>query len=221
MMIGSRIHRLFSVPLWRSSKVMNKNWEILKKKTLFQGYFRIDRYTLQHDLFAGGTSEQIIREVFERGHAAAVLPYDPIRDEVVLIEQFRIGAMDATSNPWLIEVVAGIIEEGESEESVCLRESEEEAGCKITALEFISRYYASPGGTTETCALYCGQVDSEKAGGVFGLANEGEDIKASVVPADQAFAWIGQGTINSAAAIISLQWLQLNKEQLRQQWLEK
>ena len=197
---------------------MNKRWEILKKKTAFQGYFQIDRYTLRHDLFNGGTSASLTREVFERGHAAAVLPYDPVRDEVVLIEQFRIGAMDAPAGPWLTEIVAGIIEPGETEESVCLREAEEEAGCKITALEFISRYYASPGGATETCALYCGHVDSTNAGGVFGLADEGEDIKVTVVPFTQAYDLIQQGKINSAAAIIALQWLQLNKAQIRGRW---
>ena len=99
----------------------NKDVEIIEKTICFQGFFRIERYRLRHHLFSGKWSQPIVRELFERGHAAAVLPYDPIRDEVILIEQFRIGAMNAPGGPWLLEIVAGIIEDNEQAEDVVKR----------------------------------------------------------------------------------------------------
>jgi ADP-ribose pyrophosphatase len=83
--------------------------EILDQTVGYNGYFRIERYRLRHRLFSGTWSRELVREVFERGHAAAVLPYDPVLDQVVLIEQFRIGALQTPGDPWLVEIVAGII----------------------------------------------------------------------------------------------------------------
>src|SRR5689334_15670486 len=145
---------------------MRKDVEILEKSERYRGYFRIDRYCLRHRLFAGGWSGQIEREVFERGHAVGVLPYDPAADAVVLIEQFRIGALVAGMEPWLIEVVAGIIEEGEAPEDVARRETLEEAGLEIRALMPMCRYIVSPGGSSESVRLYCARVDSRGAGGI-------------------------------------------------------
>src|ERR1700748_3636597 len=91
-------------------------FEILERKTVFQGYFRIDRYVFKHKKFDGSWTGPVTREIFERGHAAAVLLYDPVRDEVALIEQFRAGALAAGWNPWQIEIVAGIVDAGEAGE---------------------------------------------------------------------------------------------------------
>lgn len=197
---------------------MDYGWKIVDHQIVFQGYFRIEKYTLQHELFAGGWTGNFDREIFERGSAVAVLPYDPLRDKVVLINQFRAGGIGSMPTPWMKEIVAGIIEPGESEEQVAIRESEEEAGCNILQLEKITRFYVSPGGTTEQCATYCGRVDSEGVGGIFGLDHEFEDILVEAVDLDQARRWLEDGTINSAASIIALQWLLLNRERLRQQW---
>jgi ADP-ribose pyrophosphatase len=144
----------------------------------------------------------------------AVLPYDPLTGSVVLIEQFRAGAIDDADGPWLIESVAGVIETGESEADVALREAEEEAGCRITDLESISRYYVSPGGTTEHCSLFCGIVDSQGIGGVHGLPQEHEDIRVMVVDSSEAYAWVRDGKIRSSATIIALQWLELNETRI-------
>ena len=116
-------------------KPSSKTVELIERTTAFEGYFRIDRYELHHQLFAGGMSDPLTREVYERGHAAAVLPYDPQRDAVVLIEQFRIGAYAAGREPWLIEIVAGIVEAGETSSDVAQRELHEEAGLSAAALE--------------------------------------------------------------------------------------
>jgi len=193
-------------------------WKIINHEIIFQGYFRMEKFDLQHEQFAGDWTGTFQREIFERGSAVAVLPYDPIRDKVILIEQFRAGAIGTQQPPWLKEIVAGIIETGETQQDVARRETLEEAGCEIQRLEKICQYYVSPGGTTEQCALYCAQVDSTGAGGIFGLDHEFEDILVEAVDLEQARNWLEDGTINSAASIIALQWLLLNRDRLRQDW---
>ena len=190
---------------------MKYQWKLVKHLTLFEKYFRLDELSLSHELFAGGDSPVFTREIFERGSVVAVLPYDPERRKVVLIEQFRAGAIEDPDGPWLIESVAGVIEPGESTQQVALRECVEEAGCEIRQLEIISQYYVSPGGTSEHCSLYCGLVDSDGVAGIHGLADENEDIRVMVVDAEEAFAWVRAGRIRSSATIIALQWLELNQ----------
>ncbi len=199
--------------------MMRDDVEILEKTICFQGFFRLERYRLRHRLFNGDWSPPLTREIFERGHAAAVLPYDPAKDEIILIEQFRPGAMTAPGGPWLLEIVAGIIESGETAEEVVEREGMEEANCAISDLIPLYDYCVSPGGTTERIALFCGRVDTTNAGGVHGVSEEGEDIKVHVVSLDHALNLLRSGRLNSASVIIALQWLALNREQVRMQWL--
>ncbi|MSO92199.1 MAG: NUDIX domain-containing protein [Rhodospirillales bacterium] len=209
------------------SQLTARDVEIVETTTPYKGYFRIDRYLLRHRLFQGGWSSTMMREVFERGHAATALLYDPDLDAVVLIEQFRIGAYVTTStlwhgkdfSPWLIECVAGIIEEGETPEDVIRREAVEEADCRITDILPIHRYMVSPGGTTETVMLFCARVDASKAGGVHGLTAEHENIRVLVVPVAEAIAWLDQGKFVNAMAIIAMQWMKLNHARVREQWL--
>ena len=193
---------------------MKYEWKLDKHLTLFEKYFRLDELSVSHELFGGGFSPVFTREIFERGAVVALLPYDREQGKVVLIEQFRAGAIDDADGPWLIECVAGVIEDGESEQQVALRECEEEAGCKIEQLQLISHYYVSPGGTSEHCSLYCGFVDSTGVAGIHGLADENEDIRVMVVGVEEAFAWVRAGRIRSSATIIALQWLELNQVRL-------
>ena len=192
--------------------------EIISKSTPYDGFFRIDIYTFRHRLYRGGWSATLSREVFERGHAASVLLYDPWLDRVVLVEQFRAGAYAADLSPWLIEVVAGIIEPQQQAEHVVRREAIEEAGHEVLAIELIGRFIMTPGGSSETIAMYCGCIDSRGAGGLFGLQGEGEDIRALPIDLLDAMAMIADGRILSAPAVISLQWLALNQDRVRQQW---
>jgi ADP-ribose diphosphatase len=192
--------------------------EILARETVYNGYFRIDRYTLRHRRHDGGWTGEITREVFERGHVAAVLPYDPERDAVVLIEQFRIGAYAAGEPCWLTEVVAGVIDEGEAAEAVARREMKEETGCAVSRLEPIGTYLSSPGGASESVALYVGKVDSRAAAGVHGLAEENEDIRVLVRPWPEIEAELRGGMVANAATLIALQWLALNRAELRRRW---
>lgn len=189
-----------------------------KRETVFQGFFRMDKLWLTHPRFDGRDMPVFTRELFIRGDATCVLPYDPQRDEVVLLEQFRLGAVGRNQSPWLLELVAGMNEDGETPEEVAQREGQEEAGLTFSVLEKICDYLVSPGGSTELIHLYCGRISTESAGGLFGVEHEHEDIRAHVVPADEAIAMIADGRINNAAAIIALQWLQLNRPRLREGW---
>ena len=192
--------------------------ELLEKSESYSGFFRINRYRLRHRLFAGGWSGVIEREVFERGHAVGVLPYDPVADSLVLIEQFRIGALVAGMSPWLIEVVAGIIEEGEAPEGVARRETLEEAGLEIQALMPMCRYLVSPGGSSESVRLYCGRVDSRGAGGIHGLAEEHEDIRVDHLPYGEAMRLLEEGQVTNSVGLIALQWLALHRDRVRAAW---
>lgn len=193
--------------------------EILDTETLWKGFFRMDRVRLRHRLFAGGWGQPITREVFERGHAAALLPYDPVRDEVVLIEQFRAAAMTAGAEPWLVEIVAGIIEDGETAEDVARRETVEEAGCEVTDIVPVMDVFTTPGGSSERIAIFVGRVNTQGAGGIHGLADEGEDIRVFTESLDAALARQANGGIVNLIAIAALQWLALNREEIRARWL--
>ncbi len=197
---------------------MDKRLEILGKETVYQGFFRLDRYRLRHSLFGGGESKVLVRELFERGHAVGVLPYDPVRDEVVLVEQFRVGALEEPDGPWLLEIVAGMIEPGEQPQEVAHREAAEEAGCVLQELVPVARYYSSPGGSSERVTVFCARVSTEGLGGIHGEPSEGEDIRVVVLPFAEAFALVENGRIKAALPIIALQWLALNRERLRREW---
>jgi len=195
-----------------------KRVEVLKKKTPYKGYFQMDVYHLRHCKYDGGWTAPMSRELFERGHAAAVLLYDPDRDCVVLIEQFRIGAYAAGVEPWLTEVVAGIIAAGENPEEVVRREAVEEAGCEIQDLVPIGTFLMTPGASSETLAMYCGRVDSKSVGGVHGLDHECEDIRCFVVPAEEALPLVMACPCPNANTVIALQWLMLNRAELNRCW---
>lgn len=193
--------------------------DLIESQTAFSGYFRIDRLRLRFPLYEGGMSGEVVREVLERGRVAAVLLADPDRDTVVLIEQFRPGPYAAGDEPWLIEVVAGVIEGAESAEEMTRREAREEANCDITELFPVMRFFTSPGASTESVTLFCGRVDSTNAGGIHGLDDEGEDIRVMVLPVDEAVALLDKGKIVNAKTIIALQWLSANYENVKSRWL--
>ena len=192
--------------------------EIIARETLYSGFFSMDLYRFRHRLFNGEMSGEIRREIFERGHAAVLLPFDPVRDEVVLIEQIRIAAYDVSESPWLLEMVAGMIEEGESVEDVARREALEEAGLVVGRTKPVLSYLASPGGTSERLSIMVGEVDATTADGIHGLAEEHEDIRVHVVSREQAYQWVEEGKIDNAASVIALQWLQLHYHNLRNEW---
>lgn len=192
--------------------------ELLEKTSPYRGYFQVDRFEFKHQKHDGGWTPVLVRELFERGHTVAVLPYDPERDCVVLVEQFRIGAFAAGLEPWLTEAIAGMIDDGEEAEGVAHREAMEEAGCTMTELVQIGTFVMTPGGSSETTAMFCGRVDSHGLGGIHGLDHEGEDIRAMVVPFEEALRGVTEGKIVSAYAVIPLLWLGHNRASLQARW---
>ena len=205
--------------------------EIIENNTKYQGFFKIDEYKLRHRLFNGGYSQILSREIFERGNAVVLMPYDVSNDTLVFVTQFRVGALTEStdnngqsSSPWLLEFVAGMFNENENPIEVAIRETKEEANLIISAkdVEPIMQYLSSPGGTTENIHLYIGYVDStnnegDYISGVYGLVDEGEDIQVSVLPRISAMKLLDEGKINNAATIIGLQWLQLNYQRIQNQ----
>lgn len=192
--------------------------DVLDREVVYHGHFQMMRYRFRHWQFAGGMGPEVVRELFVRGHAASVMPYDPVRDEVVLIEQFRTGAYAAGHDPWLLEPVAGIIETGETPDQVARREAIEEAGLTLLDLAPICSCFVSPGGSSEFVACYVGRVDTSSAGGLFGLAEEGEDIKVHVLSFDEALARLDRGELNVVTTILSMQWLARHRDSLRDSW---
>jgi ADP-ribose pyrophosphatase len=188
------------------------------RETNFSGYFSVETVTLRHRLFAGGWSSSIRRELFQRGDAAGVLPWNPHTDEVVLIEQFRVGAMRGADNPWMLELIAGIVESGESDSSVAHREAEEEAGCELHRLEPIATFFPSAGACSEQIRLFIGETTGADHGSVKGLAGEHEDILVHQIARSEALAMLSRGEINNGHTLIALQWLALNGERLRANW---
>jgi ADP-ribose pyrophosphatase len=191
--------------------------DIIRREEMYRRFFRVEKIFLRHKLFEGGWGQEIGRELFVRGEAVAVVLYDPKNDLIGLVEQFRIGALDEPNGPWCYEVVAGMLEHGEEPEDVARRELIEEANVSPYAMEYICNYLSSPGGCNEKLHLYCGLCDLSQAGGVYGLPEEGEDIRVHILPAENVFAELFNGAFNNAAALICLQWLQWNRSRLRAQ----
>lgn len=198
-------------------KFNHKDYQIIEKSAVRKGFLSIYKYRLKHRLFAGGWSPEFEREVMDRGHAVMVLPYDVERDQLVVLEQFRIGALQQEDSPWLLEFVAGMIDKPEeSAETVAKRELDEEAGLQADKLHYALTYLSTPGGCTEKISIYIAQVDSSKAAMHGGLDTENEDIKVHVLPRTTVMELLAQGKINNAASVIGLQWLQLHLEQIQQ-----
>lgn len=201
------------------SSFSNDAVDVLDRRSIPAGRYRVDRYRLRHRMFGGGWSEPLERDVLERGHAAALLPYDPVADAIVLVEQFRIGALAAGRAPWMLEVVAGMIEADDADpEAVARRESVEECGCRVGAIEPIAVYQPSPGVSSEILHLFCGRIDSRKAPAQAGLVEEGEDLRVHVWPWSKARRALDQGVFTNAATLIALHWLARRRPALRRRW---
>ncbi len=192
--------------------------KILDSTVAYQGHFTLRRLTLQHRCFAGGWSEPLVRELFERGDAVGVLPYNPVDDTVVLIEQFRPGAMRGDDSPWMLELIAGVVEPGEDDEDVVHREAMEEAGCEVSELVPVATLLPSAGACSEQVRLFCGRVSSAAIGGVRGLQDEGEDILVHAVPRSEALDMLARDLIPNGHTLIALQWLQIHGEALQERW---
>ena len=194
--------------------------EIKSIAPAYKGYFAVDEYKLRIRQFDGAWSEEFSRELFRSGPAVVVILYDPRRDAVVLVEQFRIGPYSTGEACWVLEFVAGKIDDGEQADDVARRETKEESGCDITRLERVADYFVSPGSLDETVTMYVAEVESKNAAGTFGLAEEHEDIRVHVMPADEVIAMADAGTLVNVNTYAGALWLARHRDALRERWLK-
>jgi len=193
--------------------------EIIEQKPVFRGHLRVDELLIRHGRFGGGMTDVFSREIVSRADAVVVVPYDPVTDQVVLIEQFRACTLMNGDRSWMIEWVAGVIDEGETLEEVCVRELKEESGLIPTGpLLPITSVYATQGFCSERFYVYCAPVDATKASGLHGLAEEHEDIRVFALPFPEAYALWEAGRINNNSGTIGILWLALHRESLRKKW---
>lgn len=197
-----------------------KKFEILQRETLFQGYFRVDRYRLQHERFDGTLSAPFTREIFNYGRpVSGVLLFDPQRDKVVMVEQLRTGSITRGDYPWMMEIVMGFMDVNETPEHAARREALEEAGCEIIDMQPIANYYTSPGCTNDHVSLFVGRTNAPEDGIICGVANEHEDIRVHVIDATAAIGLLFSGKIRDAQTLVAMQWFAMHRTELRSRWL--
>ena len=191
--------------------------EVVERRRPYSGFYAFEEYDLRHRRFDGGWSETMTRGALVSFDAAIVLPYDPVRDRVLLIEQIRVGRLArGERDPWSLEPVAGLLDPGEDPETCARREGLEEAGVEMTALHRVSAGYTSPGASTGYHHHYVGICDlPDGSAGIGGLAEEDEDIRGHLVPADDLIAGVSDGRLDNAPLILVTLWLALNRDRLR------
>ena len=193
--------------------------EIIETTKAFERFLRMDVIRFRHRRFSGEWSAPHTHDVLRRGQAVGVVLYDPDRDNVVLIEQFRLPALLAGALPWQIEVAAGLVDADETPETVAIRETREETGLALQGkLIPIQRYLPSCGASDESVFLFCACVDSSAAGGVHGVPEEGEDIRVVVKTIAEIEALLDAGAIENGHTLVALYWLVRHRDQLRGLW---
>lgn len=192
--------------------------KILSRNRLVDGYNAYDELSLQYEKFSGGLSRPVPRELMVRPAAVSVIPYDPVSDRIVLIEQFRVGAFGVGWHPWCVEIVAGRVEPGEELHDVAIRETMEETGLSVRHLEEVCTYLCNPSCSTEVMNMFAAHVDCSGAAGLHGLDHEDEDIRVFQIPAPEAFDLLKAGKANNANLIIALQALALYRGDFRRRW---
>ncbi|MFB9231988.1 NUDIX domain-containing protein [Pseudohalocynthiibacter aestuariivivens] len=190
---------------------------LLNHERAYDSFFALDDLDLSHRRFDGTVSAPLRRSVFVTSDAVIVLPYDPARDRVLLVEQFRVGAfMRGDRHPWTLEPIAGRIDKGETPEDAAHREAKEEAGLTLTDLQLINRHYPTPGAATEYFHTYLGLCDLPDEVDEFGgVSGEGEDIRTHVLCFEQLMALVESGEAEIGPLVLSAFWLALNRDRLR------
>ncbi len=198
----------------------DKKFDLLDRETLFQGYFRLDRFRVRTESYAGGWSGPFSREVLDRGNkVVGILLFDPQHDKIVMVEQFRAALMAKKDDPFLMELVAGVVDPGETPEAAARREALEEAGCHVSDMQKLFTYYTSPGCMSEQLTLFVGRCTAPMDKSVFGVREENEDILVHVLDAAVAISYLYSGKLRDASSIIAMQWFALQHTSLRSRWL--
>ncbi|TNE39902.1 MAG: NUDIX domain-containing protein [Alphaproteobacteria bacterium] len=191
---------------------------IKSDEVVYQGYASVHEVTFEHPTFAGTQKLEVTREIFVSGNAVVVIPFDPVLNEICLIEQIRMAPLMAGDHPWLIEAIAGRIDDGTDAEAIARKEAEEEAGCTLSDLINFGTYYQSPGIFAEEITYFIARADLSSIGGTHGLDSENEDIRALRLTLDEAFEALATGLIRNAPTAFALQYLQLHAREIRVMW---
>ena len=189
---------------------MSVKFKILKKKNLYNGFFKMNEVTLKYKKYDGSWTNKIKRELFGGAKVSAVLPYDPIKNEIVLIQQFRPGTIEKKFDNYLYEIVAGIIDPGESPENTAKRECLEETGCEVKKLIPIHGYFPAPGSSESFYYLYLGEIKTFKGERIMGLKSENEDILVKSYKISEVKEKLESNKILNGLTLIALQWFFLN-----------
>lgn len=197
--------------------------QVSTSETVWQGRFPLERIQFRNRRFDGTMSGLRTWELWRRGRAAAFLPYDPVSDTIVLIEQFRLPALAAGLNPVMTELPAGLCDAGEAPEVAIRREAVEEIGIAPRRMHHIGDFLLTPGGSDENCALYVGEIVAPPAGpdgliGIGGLHDEEEDIRATLWPLTRGIEAALDGRIANSVATIALLWMAAKRDWLRRDW---
>ena len=195
---------------------LNTNIQIENLKREYLGFFALNQVDLKYPFFDNSTSGVKSRTILMGSEASLILPYDPILDKVLLVEQFRIGPFcRGDKAPWVYEPVAGMIEFGEKPEDAAKREVFEEAGIQVTKLVKINSGYPNPGEATTYFYNYIGIVDlSDYSPGIYGVRDEGEDIRTHVCDFKEVFNWSISNKLRVLPLNTMVLWLALNKLKL-------
>jgi ADP-ribose pyrophosphatase len=193
--------------------------EILSTEQLYKDHFSVDKFCMRIRQFDGEWTGEFTRELYRVGRAVVVILFDPHKDALVMIEQFRIAPHVQGREAWMLEHVAGMIDDGETPDAVAHRETQEEAGCTIQNLERVCEYFISPATSDELITLFVGQVDSTKASGIHGLASEHENIRVHVKPVDEVLALADAGRLTNVNTLVGTLWFARNYLMLKEKWL--
>lgn len=192
----------------------HKDVEIQSREFIYTGFVRVEKVSLKHRLFNQSEyTPTIHRELVRRKEAAGVLIYNDQQQKFALIEQFRVGAMNDPISPWQLEIIAGVLDGDESPESCIRRESLEESGCELTKIELLYSFYPSAGACDERFHLYVAQADLPLEGGIFGMPDEGENIKLHILKYTDLNGLLDSQRLCNAPVIMALQWLQQHVNQ--------
>ena len=185
---------------------MKPKYKIINKRSLYSGFFNLNKVEFVHQKHDGSWTKNIEREVFSGSHVATLLPYDPIKKEIVLIQQFRAGVISKYDDDYLYEIVAGMIDKNELPEDTARRECLEETGCKVNKILPILDYFPAPGSSESHYHIFLGEINSFEGQRIMGLENENEDILVKSFNIDDVRKMMNKNIIKNGLTLIALQW---------------
>ena len=185
---------------------MIKKYKILNKNIIHDGFFKLYELNFRHEKHDGTWSPELKREIFGGAHVTTVLPYDPVKKKILLIKQCRAGIINRQKDPILLEIVAGIIDEGETPAQAAKRECFEETGCKVNKLDNINSYFPAPGSSESFYHLFFAEIESFEGERILGQKDENEDILVRSYDIDEVKNLMKKKQIKSGVTLIALQW---------------